>query len=248
MTRSYLPILAALAVSFTFCASCSRHSVPGKSMSVSAPDGSGPLQQINYRQGDYSLTFRNNDPDFDTAIRNKLVATYFAVYPAEARRFNKNTVKHVIFSVDTAYHGVAATGGGKTTFSSAYYRRFPADIDVVTHEVMHLVQSYPHYHPVWLVEGIADYVRYEYGLHNKSAGWTMPNYNPKQSYKNSYRITARFLVWIQEHGDKKVVDQLDGSLRNNTYDKDTWKKLTGKSVDDWWAEYGKSPSLKLSYR
>lgn len=248
MKRIYLYASAALSLSVLFGTGCARKSLPGKGVSVTASKGSGPLAEVTYRKGAYSLTFRNNDPRFDTAIREKLVATYFAVYPAEAKRFNQKTVKHVIFQVDTAYHGVAATGGGKTVFSAAYYRAHPEDIDVVTHEVMHLVQSYPRYHPVWLVEGIADYVRYDYGLHNRSAGWTLPNYRPSQSYRNSYRVTARFLLWVQAHGDKQVVDQLDASLRDNTYNDDTWQKLTGKSVDDWWKQYAAAPALKLSYR
>ncbi|HEX5553174.1 MAG TPA: basic secretory protein-like protein [Chitinophagaceae bacterium] len=240
-----LPLTLLLLV---FCmASCSHRMTP--QVSTAATSGTDPvLQTRTYKEKGYTLTFKNNDPSFDTSIREKLVRTFFIVYPKEARRFNKKVPKSIVFSMDTAYHGVAATGHDKTTFSAAYYHKHPHDIDVVTHEVMHIVQGYPHYHPVWLVEGIADYARYVYGVHNKTAGWILYDYSDKQSYKNSYRICARFLVWLSKNVDKKIVDQLDSSLRDDTYTSGTWKKLTGKTVDELWAAYGKDPALQLHYR
>lgn len=84
--------------------------------------------------------------------------------------FNPKALKTLEIKIDTAYIGVAYAINGKITISSKYLRKKPQDLDVITHEVMHIVQAYPNNSgPGWLTEGIADYVRYKYGNDNKSA-------------------------------------------------------------------------------
>jgi hypothetical protein len=36
---------------------------------------------------------------------------------------------------------------------------------------------------------------------------------------------------------------LDTALRDNTYNDDTWKKVSGKYVDELWREYAAKPAL-----
>ncbi|WP_245758659.1 basic secretory family protein [Zunongwangia mangrovi] len=90
---------------------------------------------------------------------------------------------------------------------------------------------------------MADYVRFKYGVDNEGAGWSLPDYNPENSYKNSYRITARFLYWLTKKYDKKIVQKLDKNMRNKTYSADLWNQYTGKSLDELWAEYSESPQI-----
>ncbi|HTI89046.1 MAG TPA: basic secretory protein-like protein, partial [Puia sp.] len=78
--------------------------------------------------------------------------------------------------------------------------------------------------------------------------WTLPNYKASQSYQNAYRVTARFLVWVEKTKNKKVVDKLDAALRDGTYKPDLWVKLTGKPVEELWKEYGAGPALSLTYK
>jgi hypothetical protein len=191
----------------------------------------------------FTVVFNCNAPTFDSAVHQNLINAFFDVYPKEVARFNKNAVKKVYFFIDTAYDGVAATYGDHIRYNPSWFRTHPKDIDVVTHEVMHVVQSYPGYDPGWLVEGIADYARYTYGVDNPGAHWTMPDYNATQSYKNAYRVTARFLVWLQKNKRKDIVDKFDTALRSNTYKASMWKDLTGKTVDELWAEYAANPVI-----
>ena len=224
-----------------FGLSCTKNDVPVEP----TPSDSIPIVgESSFTEGDYTLVFTNTDPSFDTSIRTRLVQTFFKVYPPEVERFNPNSDDTVHFLIDTAYSGVAATGGGQVRFSAAYYHSHPNDIDVVTHEVMHIVQSYPQYKPVWLVEGIADYARYIFGVDNANEGWSLPDYTPDQHYTDSYRVTARFLVWLENHKHKKIVDQLDKSLRNESYyNKDVWENTTGKTLDQLWKDYAADPAL-----
>jgi hypothetical protein len=189
------------------------------------------------RKGKYTLIFINRDRGFSPETKQRMVDAFFAVYPEEARRFNKHTLRTVKFFIDPAYTGVAETGNGVARYSPEWLKRNPEDIDVVTHEVMHIVQDYRYDNPGWLTEGIADYVRYVYGVNNIKSRWTLPGYRPGQSYTNAYRVTAGFLLWVEKEKNKKIVDKLDAALREGRYRPELWVRLTGKTVDQLWKEY-----------
>lgn len=89
--------------------------------------------------------------------------------------------------------------------------------------------------------GIADYVRFKYGVDNPGANWSLTEFKPTQSYTNSYRITARFLYWLETHGHKGLVKKLDANLRAHTFTPEIWKTETGKSLDELWATYAENP-------
>ena len=192
---------------------------------------------------EYTLIFINKQPGFDSVVKQKLVETFFTVYPKEAALYNTNTLKKVVFIIDPAYDGVAATAGSIVRFNPGWFKKHPGDIDVVTHEVMHIVQAYTGDSPGWLVEGIADYVRYKLGVDNAGAGWSLTPFSPKQNYTDAYRITARFLVWAEKKHDAKLVIKMDAALRDKTYTPALWQQFTGKTVDDLWKEYAADPAI-----
>lgn len=190
----------------------------------------------------YTLTFKSNAADFDPALKSRMIATFFDVYPRLAKTYNKKADKEVVFSIDTAYKGVAATGGGRIVYNPDWFKKHPGDIDVVTHEVMHIVQNYGNSTgPGWLTEGIADYVRFKFGVDNPGANWSLTPFKPTQSYKNAYRITARFLNWLEMNGNKGIVAKLDSAMRDHTYTDASWKNITGKTVDELWEAYAANP-------
>jgi len=202
------------------------------------------ISKDSFTQKGYTLILINKQQDFDSTVKQKLMETFFTVYPKEAKLYNKNTLRKVIFVIDPAYKGVAATDNGLVRFNPEWFVKHPKDIDVVTHEVMHIVQSYHDGEtPGWLTEGIADYVRAKFGVDNPGAGWTLPAFSPKQNYTDAYRVTARFLLWAEKKHDKKLVQQLDAALRAGTYKPDLWKTLTGKTVDELWKEYAGDPAI-----
>jgi hypothetical protein len=192
----------------------------------------------------YTLVFLNKDADLNARVKQRLIDAFFIVYPAEAEAYNKATIHKVIFFLDPEYEGVAATAGNIVRFNPQWFHQNPEDIDVVTHEVMHIVQSYPGgAGPGWLTEGIADYVRFVFGVNNESADWTLTNFSPKQSYQNAYRITARFLVWLEKNKLNGIVKQLDMAMRSRKYNPKIWKELTGKTVDELWNEYAQNSTI-----
>jgi hypothetical protein len=207
-------------------------------------------KKVSFRDEDslhkdgYTLVIKNYDPSFDPAEKQKLIKTFFEVYPQQAKAYNANTLKRITFIIDPNYNGVAETGNGVARYSSRWLQKNPEDIDVVTHEVMHVVQSYPNESgPGWLTEGIADYVRFKYGVNNEKAGWSLTPFKATQSYTNSYRITARFLVWLDKNIRPGIVNQLDAAMRTQTYTQGIWKDLTGKSLDELWTAYTINPVI-----
>jgi hypothetical protein len=197
-----------------------------------------------YNKKGYQLTFTNYDATLDTAEQQRLVNTFFIVYPKLAKTYNKKTLKEVKMVIDTTYKGVAETDNGKVTISSEWLHKRPEDIDVVTHEVMHIVQDYGESTgPGWLTEGIADYARYKFGVNNPAAKWALPVYKPTQKYTDAYRVTARFLVWIEEKIKAGVVKDFNKQLRLHTFTDNSWKTATGKTLDELWAEYAANPEI-----
>ena len=197
-----------------------------------------------YNKKGYKLTFINQDATLDTALQQRMVNTFFMVYPELVKAYNKKTAKEVTFVIDTAYKGVAETDNGKVTISSRWMHKHPEDIDVITHEVMHIVQDYGESAgPGWLTEGIADYARYKFGVNNAAAKWALPDYKPTQNYDNAYRITARFLVWIEEKVKPGVVKEFNTELRLHVFTDNSWKEQTGKTLDELWKQYAANPVI-----
>jgi hypothetical protein len=204
----------------------------------------GAQQTKVYNEKGYQLTLTNYDATLDTAEQQRLVTTFYTVYPELARAYNRKTLKEVKMVIDTTYKGVAETDNGKVTISSAWLHKHPEDIDVVTHEVMHIVQDYGESTgPGWLTEGIADYARYKFGVNNAAAKWALPEYKSTQNYDNAYRVTARFLLWIETAVKPGIVKDFNTQLRKHTFTDNSWKIATGKTVDELWKDYSDNPAI-----
>lgn len=200
-------------------------------------------QKEIFTRDELTLVFINEDPYLKSEVKEGLVST-FTVYPKLVKAFNPEALKTIEVKIDTAYNGVAYAHNGKVTISSEWLRKKPEDLDVITHEVMYIVQTYPNNSgPGWLTEGIADYARHFYGVDNVGAGWYLPEYTAKNRYTQSYRVTARFLLWITQKYDQDIVFKLDKHLRNNKYDQKLWEKYTGNLLDELWEAYQKAPKL-----
>ncbi len=135
------------------------------------------------------------------------------------------------------YNGVAEAAGTRIRGSVKFFKRNPNDIGAMIHETAHCVQRYRQRGiPGWLVEGIADYVRfwkYEPG----KAGRLNPD---TAQYNGSYRTTAAFLAYVSDRYDPKAVNKLNALLREGRYEADSWRVITGKSVEELNQEWRRS--------
>jgi hypothetical protein len=138
---------------------------------------------------------------------------------------------------------IAAAGGDRITAQQAWFTKNPNDLGAFVHELVHVVQSYPRRitagatrPPGWLVEGIADYIRF-FRYEPESA---RPHPNPKDertNYDASYRVSGHFLNWAQEKYDKDLVVKLNAACRQGKYKPELWKEYTGKTVEELGAEW-----------
>ncbi|UAY56640.1 basic secretory family protein [Arachidicoccus terrestris] len=189
------------------------------------------------------LIFVNHSEKENLSYQSMLTNTFFTVYPKLLETYNPDALKRIYFIVDPSYDGVAYSFGDVLVFSYDYMEAHPDEGDVAVHEIMHKIQNgYEGDVPGWLTEGIADYVRYRFGIDNPDS-WSLPDYSPDQHYDDSYRVTARFLVWIENHKNRDFVQELDAALREGTNYKDFWVRILGKNIDELWAEYGGNPGL-----
>jgi hypothetical protein len=137
--------------------------------------------------------------------------------------------------------GVASTSGTTISIAATWVKQHPDDYGMVVHELTHVVQAYPRPDPGWLVEGIADYVRF-FHFEPKAK---LDRIDPaRQSYRDGYRGTAMFLAWIERTHDKAIIRKLNGALRKSEYRYDLFKKRTGKSLDRLWADFLEDESAR----
>ena len=158
--------------------------------------------------------------------------------------------------------GVAYTTGTNVVVSADWCRHEMTGqaIGSVVHEMVHVVQQYGRLGygdraPGWLVEGMADYIRwfkFEPQSHGADIAWMRrhgKHFSPH--YDDSYRVSANFLNWVTEKYDSNMVTQVNAVLREGNYTDDFWKQHTGKTVQELgleWkqqieAQFSESPEL-----
>lgn len=196
------------------------------------------------KEGKYTLTYVDRSTGVSPDVKPGLINVFKVNYSKLVDTYNPNALTSIIFIMDPGYKGVAATfGGGVIRYDPAYFKANPLDLDVATHEMMHVVQSYAGNAPGWVTEGLADYVRYKFGLTNTTANWSLPNYKAGQIYTDSYRITARFFAWL-EIRYPGIMIKLNNSARTGTYNNGAfWTAETTKDVDQLWNSYKENPTL-----
>ena len=140
----------------------------------------------------------------------------------------------VIFKKDM--RGIAYTGGNTIVIAARWIRKHPDDYGMVVHELTHVIQSYRGSGPGWLVEGIADYIRFYH--YEPKTRLTLPRDGRRPpSYRDGYRTTAMFLAWLVKVHDKDIVRKLNAALRQRKYSDELFKTYTGKPLDKLWEEF-----------
>ena len=149
-------------------------------------------------------------------------------------------------AITNDYRGVAATGGNHVVCNAAWFKRNynGEGLGAVVHELVHVVQRYGGRarggtrNPGWLVEGIADYIRW-FKYEPKPTG-TRPRNPDQANYTDSYRITAGFLNFVVEKHEKELVKKLNAAMRQGSYSPDRGRSTPARP----WTSCGKSTWLR----
>lgn len=210
------------------------------------PVPTGGLREILISDGRYrAMVDTSASPEFAEWVEQKVVPMIQTWYPKlvemlPSQGFEAPTRFSVVF--DPAMQGVAATSGTRIRCASAWFRQNLKGeaLGALFHEMVHVVQQYGRAPrqpgasraPGWLTEGITDYLRfYVFEPETKGAEITARNL-ARARYDGSYRITANFLNWVSGQHGKDFVPKLNAIIREGRYSEQTWKDLTGKTVEE----------------
>jgi hypothetical protein len=127
----------------------------------------------------------------------------------------------VWMALKSDYKGVAEASGDHIVGGVQFFKQHSDDVGVVQHYYR------SRRNPGWLVEGVADYVRFfkfEPGNLGKIDA-------QRAHYNGSYRVSAAFLAYLVEKYDQDLVRKLNTLMRAGEYRDEVFKELTGKNLD-----------------
>jgi Peptidase of plants and bacteria len=140
--------------------------------------------------------------------------------------------------------GNAAQTIGTTIYlNAAWFRSNPDTLEVtLPHEMAHVAQQHTDNATWYWTEGLADYVCYKLGCTNGATGpQSMPT---TPHYTSGYWCTGAFLLFIDASYGSEVVQRLNIQLRRGRYSDRMFVEATGKSLDELWKDFQKTPAYK----
>ncbi len=191
-----------------------------------------------------------------------LFNNFNTVYPTLAEMWSHGKINDVVYTVNPTDEGAADTRGTGTAnklLITMYYQFLKGSgtggLDCITHELTHVVQE--NYNTgyggddtddngSWIVEGMTDYSRYVFGMY--PGDFALPAYSKSQSYTDSYRVTARFFVWIEENICPTFAEQMNEALRTERYTSQFFNQITGYGLKELWAMYDADGGRITDYR
>ena len=109
----------------------------------------------------------------------------------------------------------------------------------VVHERVHVVQQYSRRHgsrnPAWMVEGIADYIRWF--LYGPAEQRPRP---ARSNFDDSYRTSAAFLNYVVSRHGEDLIKKFNAAMRQGKYDDRLWVEITAKTPSELWEEFVKT--------
>jgi len=226
------------------------HRDTGGSSSGGASKPAAPPFVARTPDGKYEITIDyDRAPDMKDWAETKLAPVLVQWYPKIVALLPSDgyTAPQRFKVIIRPGRGVADTAGTRVNAYVPWLRREAGgqSVGALVHEMVHVVQQYgqarrqagAQHNPGWLVEGMADYVRwYDYEPQSHGADISPRNLE-RVRYNEGYRPTANFLHWVSEKYDKDLVPQVNAAMRQGLYDDAFWTQHTGKSIqqlgDEW---------------
>ncbi|MGB0155125.1 MAG: basic secretory protein-like protein [Verrucomicrobiales bacterium] len=148
----------------------------------------------------------------------------------------------LILRIRRSDKGVGATSGAKIVISSSWIEKHPDDVGLLIHELVHVIQNYPGgAGPVWVTEGIADYLRW--AIFEGKPAEKFPKPQDPDGFKRGYQPAAGFFLWLETSRAPGIVRRLNTAMRKGEYSPEIFVDATGQTVEKLWADYSNS-SLK----
>jgi hypothetical protein len=244
----------------------SQRSITAQQDRKSASDSTAPstttegIKKLSAGSGKYELLLDTSEtPELREWAENELAPVMQKWYPEIIQMLPSDGYQaptNVTIQFSKEMRGVAATSGTKIRCAAKWFsENLKGEAKgAVFHELVHVVQNYGlgrrknpdgQRMPGWLVEGIADYLRwYKYEPESKGAEITKRNLS-RARYDASYRPTANFLNWTVSNYSPELVVVLNAAAREGKYNDDLWKEKTGKTVQELGNEWKTQIERKL---
>jgi enterochelin esterase-like enzyme len=218
---------------------------------LSAPTAARATERGKYEiEIDYSQM-----PELKDWVEEKLRPTCDEWYPKIVDELPSDgyaAPQHFTITFEKDGKGVAYTAGTRVVCAGGWFSKNldGEAVGAVVHELVHVVQQYGGRrreggarNPGWLVEGLADYIRwFQYEPESKR-----PHPNPeKAKYSDSYRTTGHFLNFVVHADDKDLIPKLNAVMREGKYSPDFWKEGTGKTLEELGDEWQESLKKKTT--
>lgn len=215
-----------------------------------APDGpevaAGPQKSAPVKDFDYTLD-TSQSPQLKEWAETKLrpeIDKWYPIFVTCLASDGFTAPKKFNITIRPG-RGVAATGGTNVFVSTAWVESqikrgdWNEAVGSVIHELAHVVQQYRgRGNPGWLVEGIADYMRW---FHFEPMAHRPRLRNPANAkYTDSYQTTAGFLEYVVKNHDHEFVVKMNAAMRQGRYNPSLWKDYTGMTAQELWNQYVKS--------
>ncbi|MEO9590380.1 basic secretory protein-like protein [Rhodopirellula bahusiensis] len=213
----------------------------GHSYPPAADSTPAPMLEDLVIDGKYTLHFDFTEvPALENWVKQDLIPACELWYPRIVQQlasedFEPPTEFTIQFDADM--RGVAFTRGKDVFGAGSWYL---ANLEgeatgSIVHELVHVVQQYPRRRgnrpPGWLVEGIADHIRwyqYEPTEKRRRINWE------RSSYDDAYFASATFLDAIVQFIDPDAVSKVNAACRQGRYTEEYWVKQYGKSPSEIW--------------
>lgn len=210
-----------------------------------APAGPAPFT-VRTPDGRYSFTLDlSRAPELESWARGTLVPVLLEWYPRLADLLpgqNFEPPREVRIVIRPG-RGVAATSGTRITANARWIQRELEGeaVGALVHELVHVLQQYGRRPagsappPGWLVEGIADYLRwfvFEPERHGADLVWLRQQRNVQLRHDAGYRISANFLDWVSRRYNRDLIRHLNAALREGRYEESLWSQWTGHTLQE----------------
>lgn len=165
-----------------------------------------------------------------------LVETWFPIVTSMLSTQDYRVPAEIKLVIKKEANAPAFASGSTITINGKWITEHPDDLGMAIHELVHVVQQYPgsRNKPGWLVEGIADYIRW--WRYEPEA--PRPRINVERAkHTDSYRTTAYWLAWVSKKYDMRLVPALDLALRKREDPLPIFEKMTGKAPEALWSEF-----------
>jgi Peptidase of plants and bacteria len=184
------------------------------------------------------------EEQMDGQILDDIYYAFYAIYPEMAAKYNPNADEAVTIRIhEFDWDGVPAYADSEgVSIKTSHLRASPSDAGGVSvHELMHIVQrGWIADVPGWLIEGFADYARYESQLDVLQGNeWSIPEgYQGGTNYVDGYGTAASFIRFLNDNQIVTVTTLvgkfLDGSFSDGD---EVWLEMAGKTLDELWQQY-----------